>query len=420
MFRGIASKSFPPFGEFRLLLPPVPDKPADLAEVHLLTGVNGTGKTRLLAVMAAMLGHHDPLCSRLRDTDKPTNFQLSSVPHPPSNLSGSEWALHFDGRKGGVGRSGVGALNQWILECPAFAYSGVPYVSDAPISVMADMPKPNRADCLSFDRPEAQSRELLQAISNLKVQAAMDVMNGSQRDAPPSHAGQIARAMEGAIAQIAGMPFSFQITSYPKAALEVSWAGSKLPVDLLPDGLRSIIGWLVHALVMTDAWLQGEGTPMETEAVFLLDEIESHLHPAWQRRILPAFQRLFPKSQIIIATHSPFVISSLNHGWIHPITLQDDGRAVIQEPVKASEGDSYVSVLEDVMGVKEWYDTETEDLLRRFREQREAAYGGNSEARTKAETLAETISHRSQELGFMMGRELSQMERQLAAVPAAE
>jgi predicted ATP-binding protein involved in virulence len=83
------------------------------------------------------------------------------------------------------------------------------------------------------------------------------------------------------------------------------------------DGLRGIIGWLVHALVMIDVWLQGKADPTNTEAVFLLDEIESHLHPAWQRKILPAFQRLFPKSQIFVATHSPFVISSLNHGWIH-------------------------------------------------------------------------------------------------------
>lgn len=235
-----------------------------------------------------------------------------------------------------------------------------------------------------------------------------------------SQAGQVVAAMEDAITGITGTPFTFHVTTRPKAMLSVRWPDNELPLDLLPDGLRSIIGWLVHALVMMDAWLQGKGTPMETEAVFLLDEVESHLHPAWQRRILPAFQRLFPKAQIIVATHSPFVISSLNHGWIHPITLGRDGRALIQDPVAASEGDSYVSVLEDIMGIKEWYDTETESLLREFREQREAAYAGDDEARSKAEDLADKISRRSQELGFMMGRELSQMERQLAVEPVVQ
>lgn len=410
MFRGIASKSFPPFGEFRLLLPPVPDKPAELAEVHLLTGVNGTGKTRLLALLAAMLGHDSPLRRRLKGTEGRFVFDVGI---PKANAEhGTAWGIQFQAGERESGWHRETPPPRTMLSRPGFAYSGTAYVSDAPIGVLSDTPKPDRSTCLSFERPEAQSEQLLQAIANLKVQAAMD-----GRD---SQAGQVASAMEEAIAQITGRAFSFHVSTRPKAQLCVRWPDDPFPLDLLPDGLRSIIGWLVHALVMMDAWLEGKGTPMETEAVFLLDEIESHLHPAWQRRILPAFQRLFPKAQIIVATHSPFVISSLNHGWIHRITLRSDGRAVIQEPVPASEGDSYVSVLEDVMGVKEWYDTETEDLLRQFREQREAAYGGDGGARSKAEALADKISHRSQELGFMMGRELSQMERQLAAVPATK
>jgi predicted ATP-binding protein involved in virulence len=171
---------------------------------------------------------------------------------------------------------------------------------------------------------------------------------------------------------------------------------------------------------MMDVWLEGKEDPMEAEAVFLLDEIESHLHPAWQRRILPAFQRLFPKSQIFIATHSPFVISSLNHGWIHPIGLNPDGTATIQPALPASEGESYVSVLEDIMGIKEWFDPETESLLADFRAERDAAYQGDAVSQKKARDLAVQIGRRSMELDYMMGRELAQMDRQLAKAPAVQ
>lgn len=49
---------------------------------------------------------------------------------------------------------------------------------------------------------------------------------------------------------------------------------------------------------------------LDREITLFLDEIEVHLHPAWQRRILPVVQSLFSKAQVFVSTHSPFVIAS--------------------------------------------------------------------------------------------------------------
>ena len=410
MFRAISSDEFPPFGKFQLKLPPVADKPNDLAEVHLFTGVNGAGKTRILSVLAAMLGQSEPLHVRLRGSESPFVFRASDSISPPvhqSEYMASQRHLQWQ-----VG----GPTATWAQNVPAFAYSGAAWVSDANIVAMTEVAKPKRVECLSFSRPQNESQALLQSIANLKLQAAMDSMSAQAhlQNGKLSHATRLIQAIEATVAEITGRTFAFQMTSYPKPALEVSWGTGRLPIDLLPDGLRSIIGWLVHAVVMLDAWTQGKGDPYETEVVFLLDEIESHLHPAWQRRILPAFQRLFPKAQIFVATHSPFVIASLNHGWIHQLSVGNDGLVTNKAPIQASKGDSYVSVVEDIMGVHEWYDPETEQLLNEFRAKRDAAYKGDADAKRDARQLADSIGSRSLELGYMMGRELSQMDRQLA------
>jgi energy-coupling factor transporter ATP-binding protein EcfA2 len=437
MFRVLASDDFPPFGKFRMDFPPVETKPAEVAEVHLFTGVNGTGKTRLLALLAAVLGGDTALQKRLKGADNVVGvFASDKLPAPgrePSpwarrevvaGASGattfrpepghSQWerrkphmkyALYLDEHRS--------SFQKWVREAPAFAYDGAAYVSDAPIAVMAGVPRPDRAECLSFSRTVKHSEVLLQAIANLKMQAAMDFVNAGASKAA-TRPTQIVRTVEDVLTRITRQQFRFNVTAYPEPALQVKWANVEMPFDLLPDGLRSVIGWMVDALVMTDALLQGKGSLEETEAVFLLDEVESHLHPVWQRRVLPGFQRLFPKAQIFVATHSPFVISSLSHGWIHPLVLEKDGKVKIKEPVPAKAGESYISVIEDIMGLEEWYDPETEKLLAEFRTERDRAYQGDAEAKGKAVRLAEDLSARSIELRYVMGRELNQMERQLA------
>lgn len=414
MFRSLSSNDFPPLGKFVLDFPPVKEKPVELAEVHLLTGVNGTGKTRLLAVLAAMLGNPAPLQKRMRGVAQPRILNIVIDGHPDQktrfNASQSSGGWH-------VAQPADQEVIQWCRDVPAFAYHGGAYVCDSNVTVMAKVVKPDRALCLSFSRPEGYSPTLLQAITNLKMQATMEAMDEGA-NATQARSTVLIQTLEATLTEITGKPFRFHVSPYPQPGLSVKWAGTYLPFDVLPDGLRSIIGWMVDSVVTMDAWFQGKGDLMNTNAVFLLDEVESHLHPVWQRRILPAFQHLFPNAQIIVATHSPFVISSLNHGWIHRLILHENGIVTVEQPMPASAGDSYISVLEDIMGVNEWYDPETEQLLEKFRAQRDRAYQGDHEAKASAVKLAGEIGKRSMELGYIMGKELSQMDRQLAKAQA--
>jgi hypothetical protein len=411
MFRSIASNNFAPFGELQLTFPAVPQKPSSLAEVHLLTGVNGTGKTRILSVLSAMLGNPIHLQKRMKGNGGTASF-AAGLDASGFQIDVGNGALNCSG-----GHQALFSTYQHTI--PAFAYSGYAYLADAQVSAMGTISRPDRHYCLSFNRPETSSQILLQAITNLLFEAAVDSLNVESDSNTHSRAARLVKSLEATIFEITGTKFQFKIEQYPQISLSVVWGGTKLPFDVLPDGLRAILGWLVHALVMMDVWLQGKSAPTDVEAIFLLDEIESHLHPAWQRKILPAFQKLFPKSQIFVATHSPFVIASLNHGWIHSFKIDPNGKVRCEAPKAASAGDSYISVVEDIMGVKEWFDPETENLLADFRKQRDSAYcrdlsaDEREKAHAQARQLALQIGRRSTELDFMMGKELNQMERQL-------
>jgi predicted ATP-binding protein involved in virulence len=55
----------------------------------------------------------------------------------------------------------------------------------------------------------------------------------------------------------------------------------------------------------------GGDASSKTKGVILIDELDLHLHPKWQRRIIEDLRRVFPNVQFICTTHSPFLIQSL-------------------------------------------------------------------------------------------------------------
>ena len=66
---------------------------------------------------------------------------------------------------------------------------------------------------------------------------------------------------------------------------------------------------LARRLAIANPWL-GENA-LEGEGIILIDEIDLHLHPQWQRRVLPALTQTFPNCQFIVTTHSPQVLSEV-------------------------------------------------------------------------------------------------------------
>lgn len=84
------------------------------------------------------------------------------------------------------------------------------------------------------------------------------------------------------------------------------------PFRELSDGYRntlSLVGDIAFRMAALNPQMLGEVTA-KTPGIVLIDEIDQHLHPYWQKNILNCLTRIFPKVQFIVTTHSPNVISS--------------------------------------------------------------------------------------------------------------
>jgi predicted ATP-binding protein involved in virulence len=120
--------------------------------------------------------------------------------------------------------------------------------------------------------------------------------------------------------------------------------GLPLNVRQLSDGERSVL-----ALVLDLAKRLAQANPAlkdplaDAEAVVLIDEIDLHLHPQWQRKIVGNLERTFPKCQFIATTHSPQVIGEVPHEKIQMIKGGE-----IHSPMRSFGIDSS-RVLEEIM-----------------------------------------------------------------------
>ncbi len=79
---------------------------------------------------------------------------------------------------------------------------------------------------------------------------------------------------------------------------------------------------------------------LDRNFILFLDEIEIHLHPSWQRKILPVVQNLFRNGQIFIATHSPLVVASVSDAWVYKLS-RVNGKMQVSEIIQSKAGTSY-------------------------------------------------------------------------------
>ncbi|HEX4965213.1 MAG TPA: AAA family ATPase [Thermoanaerobaculia bacterium] len=118
--------------------------------------------------------------------------------------------------------------------------------------------------------------------------------------------------------------------------LQIKDRALRLPATWLSDGYQAMLSWIAdllgHALLAHEEGLD----PRNLEGIVLLDEIDLHLHPTWQRRIVPLLRKIFPHLQFIVTTHSPLVLTGFERDEIILLKLREG--EVVQDPAEIQPG----------------------------------------------------------------------------------
>nr|WP_291323196.1 AAA family ATPase [Desulfonatronospira sp.] len=89
--------------------------------------------------------------------------------------------------------------------------------------------------------------------------------------------------------------------------------GQSLALEQLSDGYKTMIGLVIDLCARYTMANPHLSDPLESEGMVIIDEVDLHLHPTWQQRVVADLVKIFPNTQFILTTHSPFVLESLNN-----------------------------------------------------------------------------------------------------------
>lgn len=93
-----------------------------------------------------------------------------------------------------------------------------------------------------------------------------------------------------------------------------------IPLDMLSDGFKSVFFIAIDIIRRLSLTERFNNEPFyRKEAIILIDEIDCHIHPEWQRKILSSMTKLFPGCQFIVTTHSPYVLDGMSEYSIKQI-----------------------------------------------------------------------------------------------------
>jgi hypothetical protein len=149
------------------------------------------------------------------------------------------------------------------------------------------------------------------------------------------------------------------------------WRGREVSLAHLSDGYRSMFALAVDLL----RWLEltrpkGSKRPLnELSGVVLVDEIDAHLHPQWQREAGFLLTRIFPNLQFIVTSHSPFVVMAAGEGAA--ALLQKDGEVVrVSQELPYVRGWAVDQVLSQIFGLSSLRDPDTAAKIAEYEELR--------------------------------------------------
>jgi AAA domain, putative AbiEii toxin, Type IV TA system/Domain of unknown function (DUF4365)/AAA domain len=133
----------------------------------------------------------------------------------------------------------------------------------------------------------------------------------------------------------------------------------------LSDGYRSLFALIGHLLRCSLKARNWKDDPSQIQGISLIDELDLHLHPAWQHHVVADFCKALPNVQLIASTHSPLVVGALKREHVLTMRREPDGSITVERPEFDPQGLGVAGILTNLFSLGSTIDQPTLDKITR-------------------------------------------------------
>ena len=322
----------------------------DGAEWTVILGENGVGKTGILRAIGVALSANEPGIGPVANGILKNDTDFGNILLELDQQTLSVELIRNRGRSVQVRTGQTSALEAGQILVLGFpALRGAPSQDPGGPSSSTLARRPSEpADVMPLLTGDIDPR-----MSDFK-QWIINVLNNSGRDERLQEIRElldriVAELVPGGFKGFDDLDINHTINLIPADADQ-----SPVPFSSVSQGMSSIFNWIgVLAKRLYEFYeIDGEVSPHLRPAIVLIDEIDAHLHPDWQRRLVDITKEFFPSVQVIATTHSAMIAGSLQATEIKIVEREGAGSFIARTPNVETLGQSADFIMQsDVIGM---------------------------------------------------------------------
>ena len=372
-------------------------------QVNVFTGANNSGKSTALMALGEIAVYPFSLPTKLL---RPVSAKFSIELDQPGNTY--EGTLPIDL-----------SIEHQLLGCGALM-SSIGYSSFVPAirrstDFRATTPTTTKRDGNHFEaHEEFHKREALieteptHVDDDAVVQKIIEIDYRAYRTGSPAIRKIVDNTVAIASQVTEGFPIRFARVDEDAEGLfpQFYTPDGVVPLNVLSQGTQSLIQWIAHLVIGLAEYYDYPSDFESRPGVLIVDEIDAHLHPSWQRRIIPTLTEHFPNLQIFCSTHSPLMLAGLRTGQVQLLDRDNEGKITVSRNEQDIIGWSADEILRSFLDVESPTDLETLNNIQRLQELRQLGELSATDA-AEFERLRKTV-HRDL-VGGPLAAELEQL-----------
>ncbi len=184
-----------------------------------------------------------------------------------------------------------------------------------------------------------------------------------------------------------------------------------IPIEALSEGFKSTFVWIFDMILRIVKRQENLRKVENIHGIILLDEIDLHLHPVWQRTILSGLHKLFPNIQFIVTTHSPFVAQAAKPKDV--ILLESNrqtGNIELMNTQITSEL-SYRAIVRELFHIESPFSDDIEQEMKKFYEIKNKILRNDDINEKDFKRIVSRLAERGIEIEGVIRREIHDLER---------